>query len=322
VVAILLDYLPTVDERIRWQAWATLSVALLRALLVGAGAWFTGEMRVVLWLLVATVALKLLILLAYIRRHHGLGRPWFERAAFTEQIGHAAPIGLSNAAYTLRGQADQWVAASLFALTSFAAFSIAALVAQVVHVFRHSVLEAILPSMSRLQAAGDVHGIAFVFAGEIVTVVYTAAYVEAVPAMRIYVVGMLAMVVEIGSIVLLLRQGAFALKVSLLMLVLSVAVSLAAAQHFGLAGAAAGSVLAIYFDRVLMLRRISRLTGLSLRRMQDWRSLVRALVCAVLSGGAAWIFAHHVVTGGAFARAAIGGAVLLTAYAVLNLRRK
>ena len=219
VVAILLDYLPTIDERIRWQAWATLSVAVLRALLVGAGAWFTGEMSVILWLLIATVAVKLLMLLTYIRLHHGLGRPWFERAAFAEQISHAAPIGLSNAAYTLRGQADQWVVASLFALTSFAAFSIAALVAQVVHVFRHSVLEAILPSMSRLQAAGDVHGMmemnsranvivgtllfpllafAFVFAGEIVTVVYTAAYVEAVPAMRIYVLGMLAMVVEIG----------------------------------------------------------------------------------------------------------------------------
>jgi O-antigen/teichoic acid export membrane protein len=164
---------------------------------------------------------------------------------------------------------------------------------------------------------------AFVFAGEIVTVVYTAAYVEAVPAMRIYVVGMLAMVVEIGSIVLLLRQGAFALKVSALMLLLSVAVSLAAAQHFGLAGAAAGSVLAIYFDRVLMLRRISRLTGLSLRRMQDWRSLVRALVCAVLAGGAAWIFVEKIIpSSGAFAQAAIGGAVLLVAYAALNLRRK
>jgi O-antigen/teichoic acid export membrane protein len=141
--------------------------------------------------------------------------------------------------------------------------------------------------------------------------------------MRVYVAGMLAMVVEIGSIVLLLRQGAFALKVSLLMLALSVAVSLAAAQQFGLAGAAAGSVLAIYLDRILMLRRISRLTGLSLRRMQDWRSLVRALACAALSGAAAWLFIQKAMpAGGAFARAAIGGAVLLVAYAVLNLRRK
>jgi hypothetical protein len=72
-----------------------------------------------------------------------------------------------------------------------------------------------------------------------------------------------------------------------------------------------------------MLRRISRLTGLSLRRMQDWRSLARALACAVLSGCAAWIFVDRALpASGAFARAAIGGAVLLTAYAILNLRRK
>jgi O-antigen/teichoic acid export membrane protein len=344
VVAILLDYLPTVDERIGWQAWATLSVSGLRALVVGFGAWASGEMRVILWLLLAMVMLKLALLLVYVRRHHGLGRPWFERAAFSEQVRHAAPIGLSNAAYTLRGQADQWVAASLFALTSFAAFSIAALVAQVVHVFRHSVLEAILPSMSRLQAAGDVHGMmemnsraniivgtllfpllafAFVFAGEIVSVIYTAAYVEAVPAMRIYVLGMIAMVVEVGSIVLLLRQGAFALKVSLLMLALSVAVSLAAAQHFGLAGAAAGSVLAIYFDRILMLRRISRLTGIGLRRMQDWRSLVWALVSAALAAALAWLLAEHVLqASSAFVRGLLGGSVLLLVYALLNLKRR
>jgi len=300
-------------------------------------------MEVILWLLLATVAVKLAFLIAYVKRQHGLGRPWFERAAFSEQVRHSAPIGLSNAAYSLRGQGDQWVAASLFAITSFAAFSIAALVAQVVYVFRHSVLEAILPSMSRLQAAGDVGGMlemnsranvivgtllfpllafVFVFAGEIVTVLYTASYVEAVPAMRVYIVGMLAMVVEIGSLVLLLRQGPYALKVSALMLLFSVGVSLAGAQHFGLAGAATGSVIAIYLDRVLMLKRISRLAGVSVRRMQDWRSLGWALVSSALSGAAAWfILEHFVMASGAFARAAAGGAVLFAIYAVLNLRK-
>jgi O-antigen/teichoic acid export membrane protein len=343
VGAILLDYLPTIDERIRLQAWATLSVALLRALLVGFGAWASGSMDVILWLLLATVAVKLAFLIAYVKRQHGLGRPWFERAAFSEQVRHSAPIGLSNAAYSLRGQGDQWVAASLFALTSFAAFSIAALVAQVVYVFRHSVLEAILPSMSRLQAAGDMRGMlemnsranvivgmllfpllafAFVFAGEIVTVLYTASYVEAVPAMRVYIVGMLAMVVEIGSLVLLLRQGPYALKVSALMLAFSVGVSFTAAQQLGLAGAAAGSVIAIYLDRVLMLMRISRLAGVTLRRLQDWPSLFWALVSAAVSGAAAWAFVEHlVVASGALARAAIGGSVLITLYAILNLRK-
>ena len=137
------------------------------------------------------------------------------RARRLRRAGRATPrrSALSNALYALRAQADQWVAASLFALSSFAAFSIAAVVGHVVHIFRHSVIEAFLPTMSRLQAAGDVRGMmkmnsranvmvgtllypllafAFVFAEEIVTLVYTAAYVEAAPVMRVYIVGMVA----------------------------------------------------------------------------------------------------------------------------------
>ena len=110
-----------------------------------------------LWLLLAAVLLKLALLLVYVRRYHGLRGPWFERAhVLVGQFRHSAPFGLSSALYPLRGQADQWVAASLFALSSFAAFSIAAVVGQRGDVFRHSVLEAFLPSMSRMQAAGDV----------------------------------------------------------------------------------------------------------------------------------------------------------------------
>ena len=65
--------------------------------------------------------------------------------------------------------------------------------------------------MSRMQAAGDVRGMlelnsranvmvgtllypllafAFAFADELVTLVYTAAYLEAAPVMRVYIVGM------------------------------------------------------------------------------------------------------------------------------------
>src|SRR5688500_7656947 len=306
VTAVLLDCLPTIDEQLGWQSAAGLSVALLRTALVAAGAWLTGDLEVLLWLLLAAALFKLVLLAAYVQRRHGLGRPWFERAAFSEHFRHAAPFGVSNALYALRTQADQWVAAALFALSSFAAFSIAAIVSQVVLVFRHSVLEAFLPSMSRMQAAGDVRGMlemnsrangmvgtalfpllafTFAFAEDIVGFVYTAAYVEAAPAMRVYVIGMAALVVELGSVILLLRQGAFALGLTAACLVLSVAVSWTGAQQLGLAGAAAGSVLAIFVDRVMMLRRVSRLTGIPVRRMQDWRALGKALVLAVLAAG-------------------------------------
>ena len=131
--ALLLEYLPTIDEKIGWAATATITVSLVRVVLLAAGAWFTGDMRVMLWLLLAAAALKLGLLFFYVRRHHGLARPWFDRGVFSSQFRHSAPMGLSAALYGLRGQSDQWVAATLFSLHSFAAFSIAAILGQVVN---------------------------------------------------------------------------------------------------------------------------------------------------------------------------------------------
>jgi len=342
-VASLLDYLPTVEERIRLQAYATVSVSVLRTAMVGLGAWFTGSLEVILWLLLALVLIKLALLAGYIHRRHGLGRPWFSRRLFAGQFRHCAPFGLSGGLYALRGQSDQWIAASLFALTSFAAFSIAALVGQVVHIFRHSVMEAFLPSMSRLHASGDLQGmmemnrrgnvivgmllypllaLAFAFAEEIITIVYTAAYLEAVPVMRVYIVGMAAMVVEMGSITLLLREGAFALRTNVLALGFSLAVSVAGALQLGLPGAALGSVLAVYLDRTVMLRRVARRTGIPLSQVQDWRALAVSLAAAAFAAALAWFLVHRFLGEAApLARVAAGAAILAAAYGLLNLRR-
>ncbi|HUQ26931.1 MAG TPA: oligosaccharide flippase family protein [Burkholderiales bacterium] len=341
--ALLLEYLPTIDERIGWQAWATITVSLVRVVLLAAGAWLTGDMRVILWLLVAAAVLKLGLLFFYMRRHHGLGRPWFERKAFAGQFRHSAPFGFSAALYGLRGQSDQWVAATLFSLHSFAAFSIAAILGQIVNLFRNSVLEAFLPSMSRLHAAGEnagmmdmnaranvlvagllypLLGFVFVYAEDIVTVVYTAAYVDAAPVMRVYALGMTMLAVEVGSLLLLLRQGPYAIGVNALALALSVLASLAGALHFGLWGAAVGSILALGLDRTLTLRRIAVQAGIPLRRLQDWRGLARTALIAGMGSALAWgvtrVFFMHAPP---LARLAAGAVILAVVYALFILRR-
>jgi len=299
--AMMLNTLPTVDEKIPVQAYATLSVSLLRVLLVGLGAWFTGDLLVVLWLLIALALIKLGMLLFYIRRVHGLGPPWFERRKFGEQFRRVAPFGVSNALFGLRAQADQWVAASVFALSSFAAFSIAGMVSQLVQLFRVSVLNALLPQMSRMHAAGDMHGMVemnrrgnvmvgmllypvlgfiFAFAEDIVTLVYTAAYVEAASAIRVYAFALALRVIEVASLLLLLGLGQFALRVNLLVLGVSVVISWLGALQFGLAGAAAGSVVAAYLDRALLLRRISAHSGIPLAQLQNWQGLAQSMALA------------------------------------------
>src|SRR3954454_22489120 len=158
IVASLLDVLPTVEERIYWQARAIVSLAVLRAVALSLAAALTGELAPVLIVLLAFVAFKVILLLFYVMRYHGLRGPVLRWREFVDQLLYAAPFGAAGALYGLRTQSDQWVAASLFPLGMFAAFSIASVLGPLMNLFRQSVNYAFLPIMSRRHAVGDIPG--------------------------------------------------------------------------------------------------------------------------------------------------------------------
>jgi O-antigen/teichoic acid export membrane protein len=337
----MLDLLPTVDERVVWQAKATVGLAVCRTAALSIAALLTHELRAVLLALLAFVVCKLVLLLRYVGKYHGLARPLLRWNAFAEQLKYAVPLGAAGALYGLRAQADQWVAATLFPLGMFASFSIAGVLGTLTNLFRQSVSLAFLPSMSRLEAIGDntnmvtlnsranvavgalicpALAFAFVFAEELVTIVYTDAYVDAAPVMRIYIVGLAALVVELATITMLLRQGPWVTGINLVALIIAVPLNWFSARHFGLPGAAVGSVVVIYLDRIVTLWRIAALTGIPLRRLQDWRTLGLAVLLSILAALLAWATVdHYFAASGPLVRLVVGGAVLATAYIAMAL---
>lgn len=340
VAASLLDVLPMIDERVIWQANITILLSVLRAITLGTAAYLTGDLRVLIWLMVVFAVIKCAILIAYVAKTRGFSGPWLRRHSFLDQLRYAIPFGLSNMLYGLRGQADQWVAAALFTLQSFAAFSIAGVLAPLVNLFRVSVNHVFLPSMSRLQAANDVHGMlelnnranimvaalvypmlafAFVYAETLLSLVYTPTYVEAAPVMRVYIISLAAMVVELASLTLLLKEGSFVLRLNLLVIVLSVAMSWFGAQQFGLAGAATGSVLAIYIDRLVTLRRLQMRTATPLRQLQDWSSLGLLMLFSIVAAILSWMVTGNFWTSGSlFLQLLVGASVMAVSYAVMT----
>lgn len=342
IVASLLDVLPTAEERVTWQAKVTVSLALLRAVSLSAAAILTHELVPVLMVLIAFVLFKLVLLVGYIARFHGLHGPALKWRAFTGQLFYAAPLGAAAALYGLRTQADQWVVAALFPLGMFAAFSIAAVLGPILNLFRQSVNFAFLPIMSRRESTGDITGLLelnsranimvaaivfpvfafiFAFADEIVTLVYTAAYLDAAPVMRVYSVGIYALVVELSALTMLLRQAVFVVGVNAVALVLGVALNWYAALHFGLVGAALGSTFVIHIDRVVTLWRISAITGVPIHRLQDWRSLSLLSLFAVASGAFGWsVVEHYFYAHGPLLRVLIGGVSIAAMYLAIGLR--
>jgi O-antigen/teichoic acid export membrane protein len=340
VVASLIDLLPTIEERVMWQGKVTVGLAALRAVALSLAAVLTRELGPVLLVLLAFVAFKVVLLLDYVATHHGLRGPILRWSVFAGQLRYSAPLGAAGTLYGLRTQADQWVAATLFPLGMFASFSVAAVLGPLIGLCRLSVSCAFLPSMSRLEAAGNVGGMlelnsranimvatlvcpllafAFVFAEELVTIVYTGAYVGAAPVMRVYIVGLTALVVELSSITLLLRQAPFVMSLNLVALVLAVALDWFAAQRFGLAGAALGGVIVLYLDRIATLLRIATRTGVPLRRLQDWRTLGQLVLCSALSAALAWgTVGRFLSASGPLVRVVAGGLILALSYGAMH----
>jgi O-antigen/teichoic acid export membrane protein len=341
ITAWLLDLLPTVEERVGWQARAIVSLALVRAISLSLVAILTRELAPVLITLLAFVGFKLILLAYYVATYHGWRWPIVRRVTVGDQWKMAAPFWAGSALYGLRSQADQWLAAALFPLAMFASFSIAGVLAPLVNLCRQSVNHVFLPSMSRLEAEGSVTrmlelnsranvmvgglilpllAFAFVFAEEIVTLVYTDTYVDAAPVMRVYIVGLVALVVELATVSLVLRQGALMMWVNLGTLVLALAFGWLGAHHYGLPGAAAGTVIAIYVDRAVTLWRIARHAGVPLGSMQDWRTLGVLLLLSMLAAAATWgIVSHYFAASGPLVRVAAGSILLAGIYGALRL---
>jgi O-antigen/teichoic acid export membrane protein len=146
-----------------------------------------------------------------------------------------------------------------------------------------------------------------------ISLVYTRAYLDAVPVLRIYSVGLVAFVVELTSILFVLKQGPFAARVNGLVLLYSVPLSWYCATRWGLQGAAMGSVAAIYGERLLSLSRIARLTNTSVARLQNWTTLAGILAAAAMAAAAsgAALAGFDLAP---FARLAAGGVLMAAIY--------
>lgn len=337
IISNILDSLPTADGHVVWQAKAIVGLSVVRMLTLSGAAILIGSIHAVLWALLAFVLFKLTLLVAYMASHQGIGKPYARKSSFREQAGYSIPFGLAGMLYNLRGQADQWIVATLFTVGQYAAFSVASVLAPLVGLFRQSMNQAFLHRMSKHQADGDTAAmldinnranvalalilfpllaLAFVFAHSLISLIYTKAYTQGGDVMRVYVVGMLASSVELNNVILLLNEGKFATRVNIVALCICIAGSFAFAQRYGLAGAAVGSVLAVYAERILTLNRIGKRLSLPLAELQDWPTLGKILSAAVIGAAMAWAVVRAIIpaTFPILMQLAVAGSVLAVAY--------
>ncbi len=308
LLSSLINVLPNADRNIRWQAAVIAGCAIARTAVIVTVAWLTSDLQAVFLALLGFSAFQCLLLGYYVVTRHGHWLAWPRLSGLRRQFTYSAPFGLSGILARARRQIELWIVVVLFAVESLAVFSVAVAFNGVLALMRTSVGNVVLPKMSMNQAAGDVRralelnnrgnlSICFliypflvyiwVYATPLVGLLYTEAYLDAVPIVRIYALNMLVMSVELATVLLIYEQGRFVMTVSAIVLVFASLLSYAGALTFGLPGVAVGGLVGTLVARSLNFGRAAKVLGIQFRELQDWPTLGKLLFCAVIAGAAA-----------------------------------
>ena len=305
MVSSMISILPNADRNIRWQMWATISLSVIRLVIVLGVAVTTRDLHSVFVAILAFALVQAVLLAYYVGTRYGLLLRWPTIKGLRRQLDYAVPFGISGVLSRARGQVEQWIVAIIFLPGSLAIFAIGVGFNGILGLARSSIGGVLLPKMSQTHAAGDVARslelnnrgnlaicflifpmVAFIwiFATPLVEFLYTESYLDAVPVIRVYALTMILMSVELATVLLIFEQGRFVAKVSGGVLIGAAALSYLGATWFGLPGVAAGGVVGTIINRSLNFRRAAQMLGIPFSRLQDWQTLGKILVVAALSG--------------------------------------
>jgi O-antigen/teichoic acid export membrane protein len=118
----------------------------------------------------------------------------------------------------------------------------------------------------------------FAVTPELIQIIYTSKYVEAVPVMHIYLIGMMMNVCAVGHILPALNKGRFAAANSACCLVISIVCSIIGASRWGLIGAAFGSVFTFIISELWSLKVVARTLGVGMHELMPWRAIIQSLL--------------------------------------------
>jgi O-antigen/teichoic acid export membrane protein len=275
------------------------------ALMVGAALTF-HSVRAMIWAAAIQGMLQILFMFVYIRRRFGSLRGGFDLALFKAQIGNALPYGLGSFAQTAQSDLHSFMVSRYFPPAGFAVYSAGLFQLPLLGLLTSSFSGALIPEVSRLAAAGEPRAIIpiwlnavrklalvvvpicalmFVLRYEIITLLFTSAYIEAAPIFGVYLLTALLPMTLTGAPIRAHEEFKFfRFKLHLALLPVTFGALYVGIHAAGLIGAASALVWVQTLEAAIVLTAVGRRLGFI---AGDLRHLRPALKTALAAGAAA-----------------------------------
>ena len=343
-------------EKLVLSGLLTLVASLLQFGLPVAGLFWGGTVRHVLLFMVAGNAICLLIHLPVfglmvrdLRRKRiaevassseSAGR---KPVGFWQQMRYAIPIGLSSYSGVIGREMDKYIISGWFNPAQFAIYSRGALEVPLISTIRFTINDIMMPKFVQLFKGGQydelfdkwhqiiehvakincgVFALLFALTPTMIRILYTEAYMGAVPVFRTYLFMLLIGVAVYGMLPRVSGQTRLVLWASLLNLPLNFVLAIVLIPWVGPVGPAASTVIASAVTMLWLLNCSKGLVNRPLSKMFPWRRLGGILLIAVISSVPIYIVETLCATSGLVSLGAVAGELMvyLLTYLILLQR--
>lgn len=252
----------------------------------------------------------------------GFSMPWALSVAFpkTERVAapvkvselfrFALPLGTTDVVSLLNQQVDRWLILLSFPAAAFADYQAGAWQVPVLGSIAYSVGDAYMPSLVEKFGQGEPRAaieiwrstigkvslvvvpitVGFVVgARELMSILFTDAYVSAAIIFQLYSIMTLGRVATFGSVIIAAGRPRYMLQAAIFSLVANVALCVPLTFAVGFIGPALGTSLAFIPMVIFYVWSIARATGLRTREIFPAGDYFRVLGLSLVAGGAAYL---------------------------------
>lgn len=236
-----------------------------------------------------------------------------DREGIKEQLRYSIPLGLSSIVGMLTIQLDKIVISGYFSPEQFAIFSIGAMELPFIGILTTSVNSIILPALSSDTKVENAIAIyrgtirknaliifpvclfCFVFASEIITILYTDLYAASALYFRIYLFTILLRIASYGIIFQAFNQTRVILINSVLVLAANMVLNLWLVKTLGMMGPAIATVAVTYMSVIIYLILIPTLIHIPLKKLFPSLALIKTFSSAIIAALIVYFFARGIL---------------------------
>ncbi|WP_295761771.1 oligosaccharide flippase family protein [uncultured Oscillibacter sp.] len=222
------------------------------------------------------------------------------------------PLGISAVVGALDLHLDQWIISTMMTPEEFAVYTRGAQELPFVGAITGSISTVIIVDLTKAAQKGEYTTAVDLFrkvseksslfllpamvffmaaARPLITLLYTEAYLEAVPVFQIYLLYMPIRVAQYSPFLIALGCSKLILWKASAELALNAVLSIFMVSHLGSIGAALATIFLVYvFDVPLNFYFISKKTGASWKRLLAFKKMFLCIVCSIPGAVAFWIF--------------------------------